>query len=335
MPEVAKKHMYTKSRLVKELSWKTELPQGKVKDLLTALAEIACREARDTFVLPGLCKFELAHRKERKIRNPRTGDVLMLPEHDTLRIVAARAAKLAVAPKVTAIPLAEYEATHPKSEPPAAPVVESPAAPVAEPPAAPAAEQPAAAPVAEATAAPDPTPVPAQASDGFVTFFCPRCHQEIEASYDMVGEEAECPACGNILKVPSASEKGSTRDAPGQASDPQPQKEVVSAAEAANLYPAMMKSRTIRIDSASLGLSESTDEEVGMVSFRCHHCHQEIEASQDMIGEEAQCPNCSTMLLVPKQSEPGTLHAQSLDLNPQQLQAMKSRTMRIDMPDDF
>ena len=319
MPEVAKKHMYTKSRLVKELSWKTELPQGKVKDLLTALAEIACREARDTFVLPGLCKFELAHRKERKIRNPRTGDVLMLPEHDTLRIVAARAAKLAVAPKVTAIPLAEYEATHPKSEPSAAP----------------AAEQPAAAPVAEATAAPDPTPVPAQASDGFVTFFCPRCHQEIEASYDMVGEEAECPACGNILKVPSASEKGSTRDAPGQASDPQPQKEVVSAAEAANLYPAMMKSRTIRIDSASLGLSEPTDEEVGMVSFRCHHCHQEIEASQDMIGEEAQCPNCSTMLLVPKQSEPGTLHAQSLDLNPQQLQAMKSRTMRIDMPDDF
>lgn len=315
MPEVAKKHMYTKTRLVKELSWKTELPQGKVRDLLAALGEIACREARGTFVLPGLCKFELSHRKERKIRNPRTGEILMLPEHDALRIVAARAAKLAVAPKVTAIPLAEYEAAHPTAEPPAAP------ASVAS--------------DATAPAAAEPQSAPVQPTEEFVTFFCPRCHQEIEAPGDMAGEEAECPTCGNILKVPSVSEKGSTRDVAKQATEPPPQKEVVSAVDAVNLYPAAMKGRTIRIDSAALGLSEPMGGEMKMVSFRCPKCHQEIEALQDMVGEEAQCPNCSTTLLIPRESELGTLHSQTLDINPQQLQAMKSRTMRINMPDDF
>ena len=75
-----KKMTYTKSRLVKELSWKTQLPQGKVKELLAGLAEIACREARGTFVLPGLCKFEVTRRKARKIRNPRTGETLIMPK---------------------------------------------------------------------------------------------------------------------------------------------------------------------------------------------------------------------------------------------------------------
>lgn len=304
-----KKRGYTKTRLIKELSWKTELPQGKVREMLAALTEIACREARGSFVLPGLCKFDVVRRKARKIRNPRTGETLVLPERDVLRIVAARAAKLAVAPKVTAVPLEEFV--------PAAPSAPAePAEPVR-------GDRNVTAPV---TAAP-------AAREEFVSFRCPRCQQEIEAPGDMAGEEAECPTCGNVVKVPFVSEPGTIHGA--QNTSAPVEKQVVNAKEAADLCPSALKTRTIRIDAEALGLDDPKPEVVPMISFRCPKCRQEIEASQDMVGEAAQCPNCSTVLVVPRLSEAGTLHSQGQALDSQQLQAMKSRTMRINMPDEF
>lgn len=316
MADTAKKTAYTKSRLVRELSWKTEMPQGKVKELLAALTEIACREARGTFVLPGLCKFEVVRRKTRKIRNPRTGEVLVLPEHDALRIVAARAAKLAVAPKVAAVPLSELP-----------PPAETPA------------PEPAPAPAPEPAPTPAPEPAPAVNPDQPISFRCPRCGQEIEAPGDMAGVEAECPTCGNIVKVPAVSESGTIHAAPAAASAdeqaPASRKEVVSAADAAELYPAMLKNRTIRISAEALGLDAPKMANEEMVSFRCPHCRQEVEASLDMAGEAVQCPNCATAMIVPRTSEPGTLHFTGQKVDAGQLQAMKSRTMRIDMPDNF
>lgn len=38
--------------------------------------------------------------------------------------------------------------------------------------------------------------------EGFTSFLCDKCHTEIEASLDMIGEETECPACGGKLVVP-------------------------------------------------------------------------------------------------------------------------------------
>jgi DNA-directed RNA polymerase subunit RPC12/RpoP len=34
-------------------------------------------------------------------------------------------------------------------------------------------------------------------------------------------------------------------------------------------------------------------------SFQCGHCHTEIEASPDLIGQETECPACGTRLTVP------------------------------------
>lgn len=314
MTDTARKPAYTKSRLVRELSWKAEMPQRKVKELLAALTEIACREARDTFVLPGLCKFVVVRRKTRKIRNPRTGEVLVLPEHDALRIVAARAAKLAVAPKVAAVPLSELP-----------PPAETPV-PAPEPPPVSAPEQP-------------PASAPTVNPDQPISFRCPRCGQEIEAPGDMVGIEAECPTCGNIVTVPAVSESGTIHAAPAAAladeQVPAALKEIVSAADAAELYPAMLKNRTIRISAEALGLDAPKMANEEMVSFRCPHCHQEVEASLDMAGEAVQCPNCAMAMVVPRASEPGTLHFTGQKVGAGQLQAMKSRTMRIDMPDNF
>jgi len=43
-------------------------------------------------------------------------------------------------------------------------------------------------------------------NEGFVSFFCSGCHQEIEASVDMIGQSVDCPACGEKLTVPAADE---------------------------------------------------------------------------------------------------------------------------------
>ena len=318
-----KKMTYTKSRLVKELSWKTQLPQGKVKELLAGLAEIACREARGTFVLPGLCKFEVTRRKARKIRNPRTGEILVLPEHDALRIVAARAAKLAVAPKVTAVPIAEAEKSEEAGKVEVTGKVQE-AGKVEE---------------VEKAEAVVPPPAAREKPEDPVSFRCPQCRQEIEAPGEMAGEEAECPTCGRIVVVPYVSEEGTIHGTSvagsAAAASAGVEQRVVSAEEAANMYPAAFKSRTIRINAADLGLDQPKADEGQMVSFRCPKCRQEIEASQDMVGEAAQCPSCGMMLVVPRTSEAGTLHSSGPSVDASQLQAMKSRTMRINMPDDF
>ena len=103
------KKSFTRSRLVKELSWTCELPQTKVSAILTSLAELARREAPNTFILPGICKLEVVRRKPRKMRNPRTGESFMLPERDALKITAPRSLKLACAKVIEPAPAAATE----------------------------------------------------------------------------------------------------------------------------------------------------------------------------------------------------------------------------------
>lgn len=330
--------MFTKSRLVKELSWRSELPQQKVKDLLEQLVEIARREARNTFVLPGLCKLDVVRRKARKMRNPRTGESLILPERDALRIVASRATRLAVAPRVTAV-AAPPEETKPPAPPEAKPAEAKPVE-----------EKPVVAPApAEAPkSTPAPEPAPAETPE-FVSFKCPRCGQEIEAPGDMIGEMAECPTCGNPILVPPRSEPG-TMHGPAIPSatagdlvrEPPAKKEVVSAGVAETISPSELKNRTIRIDADVLSFQDATKtastpmpegDSAGMITFHCAACHQEIEASPDMIGETAECPSCGMALTVPPVSD-ATVHDSHAPTDARTREAMKSSTMRINL-DEF
>lgn len=51
-----------------------------------------------------------------------------------------------------------------------------------------------------------PPAMPSAAISGFVTFYCDDCGQEIEAPTEMVGLNADCPACGSRLEVPEKSQ---------------------------------------------------------------------------------------------------------------------------------
>ncbi len=403
------------------------IPQVKSRAVLEALRTIISREAASApFILPGICKFDTAMRKERRMRNPRTGEALVLPAHKVVRLTPSKSLRQAVAPRVAAVkastliteqktetpktpvpspeaekpvdnlaavppvapppvipvpPAAVAESASPESAPPepapAEPAPAEPTPPVAPPPV----ESQIASPKSEVqtavseqrtndstnqrtdevaaedfilpdliphesqSAATEPTapaepPAPAEpeftvAPNGDITFHCQRCGQEIEAPADMAGTDAECPLCGTPIHVPTPS--GHVPVSTGQA------QEVVSAAEAETIDPSALKNKTIRIDATELGFDDPAPatkeapagDSSGMISFFCPGCHQEIEATADMAGTSSECPNCGTEFVVPFFSEKGTVHAKQEELfDPRKAHEQKHKTMRIDL-DDF
>ena len=313
---------YTKSRLFKELAYKVGVKKALSRKILDALAEIIYREAANGgFVLPGICKFDVVERKARRLRNPRTGEVLVLPAHKTLRATLSNIAKRKVAPRPHTITLEEYEQSL---------------------------KQMASGAVAATEAAPAPVPAsaPATSAEGAVSFRCPGCGQEIEAPAEAIGMEAECPMCGRIVVVPKTSEPG-TMYGPAANDGTKASGEVVTAEEAEEMEPEALKNRTIRIDTTLFGFDDedsgapkaenappATDEK--MISFFCKKCRQEIEATADMSGSQGECPNCGASFVVPYFSDPGSIHDDSAaKLREQQkIQAQKHSTMRINL-DEF
>ncbi len=65
-------------------------------------------------------------------------------------------------------------------------------------------------------------------------------------------------------------------------------------------------------------------EENLFISFVCSSCKQEIEVATSMIGQAVECPACGAHLVVaPPEQQPTKA----------QLDAMKSRTIRIELSD--
>jgi DNA-directed RNA polymerase subunit RPC12/RpoP len=79
--------------------------------VLDALTHIAYREATDAgFTIPGICRADIITRKPRRVKNPQTGEIILIAEHDTLRVRALKAARNAVTPQpdnlITVLPQA-------------------------------------------------------------------------------------------------------------------------------------------------------------------------------------------------------------------------------------
>ncbi len=71
----------------------------------------------------------------------------------------------------------------------------------------------------------------------------------------------------------------------------------------------------------------------GFTSFVCDKCHTEIEASLDLIGQVTECPACGAKLTIPDNQSDGIARYAAGEADPDHLQAMKSRTIRIDLGD--
>jgi nucleoid DNA-binding protein/DNA-directed RNA polymerase subunit RPC12/RpoP len=322
---MTKKNTYNKSVLIRELAFSAGITQKKARFVLEALQLIAYREAaEDGFTIPGICRLDVIKRKPRKMRNPQTGENILIAEHNALRVRILKKARLAVTPApenlITVLPPApeilddfskavsfcckkcgqEIEAPHSavgmQAECPAcgsqvtipadseAGTLHGPALP--EPPAPPPPPAPAAAPE-PLFAAPKPS------------FFAPAA--------------APSPAPQQPPSPPSAPEALSPKH----------------------------KNQTIRIDLGALGFSEGPGigkplSQKRMLSFFCKNCRQEIEAPADMAGSASECPSCGISFEVPFFSDPGTLHGSDLEhKNATDIKEIKGRTIRIEVPDDM
>ena len=93
--KAAKKAM-TKSQIAAALAEKLDLPKKQVNEALAAVAELAYKEAKNGFTIPGIGKLVLVNRKARMGRNPQTGEAIRIPAKKVVRFRVAKAAKDAI-----------------------------------------------------------------------------------------------------------------------------------------------------------------------------------------------------------------------------------------------
>lgn len=95
MKRMAAKPM-TKSQIVDHLSKKTGTTKKVSAQFLDELVGLAYKEAKKSFVLPGLGKLVVSNRKKRMGRNPQTGESIVIPARKVLKFRIAKQAKDAV-----------------------------------------------------------------------------------------------------------------------------------------------------------------------------------------------------------------------------------------------
>jgi DNA-binding protein HU-beta len=86
----------TKSQLINHISETVDVPRKTAQAMLQALSDVAYKEAKKGFTLPGLGKLVLVARKARVGRNPMTGASIKIPAKKVLKFRIAKAAKDAI-----------------------------------------------------------------------------------------------------------------------------------------------------------------------------------------------------------------------------------------------
>ena len=89
----------TKSQIVDHLAKKTDTTKKVASQFLEELSQLAYKEAKKSFTVPGLGKLVVVNRKERVGRNPQTGESIVIPARRALKFRIAKQAKDAILPK--------------------------------------------------------------------------------------------------------------------------------------------------------------------------------------------------------------------------------------------
>jgi DNA-binding protein HU-beta len=86
----------TKSQIASAIAEKIGITKKQANEVLDFIAELAYKNAKNTFVLPGLGKLVVVNRKARMGRNPVTGQPMKIPAKKVLKFRVAKACKDAV-----------------------------------------------------------------------------------------------------------------------------------------------------------------------------------------------------------------------------------------------
>jgi DNA-binding protein HU-beta len=86
----------TKSQTAAKLAESVGITKKQAGAFFEALATLAYKEAKNSFVIPGLGKLVLVQRKARMGRNPATGEAIKIPAKKVVKFRVAKAAKDAI-----------------------------------------------------------------------------------------------------------------------------------------------------------------------------------------------------------------------------------------------
>jgi len=86
----------TKSQIATAIAEKTNIPKRQAVEVLETIAELAYKNAKNSFTLPGLGKLVLVNRKARIGRNPATGQEIKIPAKKVVKFRVAKACKDAI-----------------------------------------------------------------------------------------------------------------------------------------------------------------------------------------------------------------------------------------------
>jgi DNA-binding protein HU-beta len=86
----------TKSQIAASIADKTGVTKKAAAETLDYIAELAYKNAKNSFTLPGLGKLVLVNRKARVGRNPATGEAINIPAKKVVKFRVAKAAKDAI-----------------------------------------------------------------------------------------------------------------------------------------------------------------------------------------------------------------------------------------------
>ena len=86
----------TKSQVVATLAEKHALTKKQIGDVLESIVQLAYKNAKNSFTLPGLGKLVLVNRKARMGRNPATGATIKIAAKKVVNFRVAKAATVAI-----------------------------------------------------------------------------------------------------------------------------------------------------------------------------------------------------------------------------------------------
>jgi len=86
----------TKTQTIDHLSKKTGFTKKDIKGVLEELTQLAYKQAKNGFTLPGIGKLVVVKRKARKGRNPQTGEAIRIKASKAVKFRVAKACKDAI-----------------------------------------------------------------------------------------------------------------------------------------------------------------------------------------------------------------------------------------------
>ena len=86
----------TKSQICAAVAEKAGITKKQATEILESIANLAYKNAKNTFTLPGLGKLVVVNRAARVGRNPATGETIQIAAKRVVKFRVAKACKVAV-----------------------------------------------------------------------------------------------------------------------------------------------------------------------------------------------------------------------------------------------